>query len=61
MSVRSASPTHSLCLLLLQMDSYLGVVQDYDIGSDFMHYIERHPKLKDEPEDYQFEEFSPDE
>lgn len=45
----------------LQMDHYLGVVQDYDIGSDFMHYIERHPKLKDEPEDYQFEEFSPEE
>ena len=54
-------PNLAILPLFLQMDHYLVAVQDYDIGSDFMHYIERHPKLKDEPEDYQFEEFSPEE
>ena len=43
------------------MESYVGTVQEYEIGHDFMHYIERHPKLQNEPEDYQFEEFNPEE
>lgn len=45
--------------LRVQMDTYLSTVQGYEAGQDFMHYIRRHPKMKEEPEDYLFEEFNP--
>ena len=45
----------------MQMDSYLSAVQEYEVGEDFMRYIERHPKMREEPEDYLFEELNPEE
>ena len=44
-----------------QMVANLSAVQEYVVGRDFMRYIERHPKLKEEPEDYLFEGFNPEE
>lgn len=42
------------------MAKHLEDVKDYHIGSEFMDYIHQHPKQREEPEDYLFEEFDPE-
>ena len=43
-----------------QMGNFINDVEEYNIGSEFMAYIRRHPEQMEEPEDYLFEEFDPD-
>ena len=50
------------CLYLyLQMDSYLTTLHHFEIGEDFMQYIQRHPTMRREPEDFLLEDFNPEE
>ena len=35
-------------------------VREYQVGTDFMRYVQRHPRQKEEPEDFHFEEYDPD-
>ena len=35
-------------------------VREYQVGTDFMHYVQRHPQRREEPEDFHFEEYDPD-
>ena len=34
--------------------------REYDVGTDFMHYIGEQPEQMQEPEDYLFEEYDPE-
>ena len=34
--------------------------REYEVGTDFMRYIQRHPQQSEGPEDYLFEEYNPD-
>ena len=43
-----------------QMARNIDEVRDYEVGHEFMRYIEHHPEAKEEPEDYLFEEFDPE-
>lgn len=52
-----------MCVILgssLKMVRFLDDVREYNIGSEFMAYIQRHPEQQEEPEDYLFEEFDPE-
>ena len=35
-------------------------VREYQVGTDFMRYVQRHPQRREEPEDFHFEEYDPD-
>lgn len=41
------------------MDHFLSKVDDFEVGEDFMQFIERHHTVTEEPKDFLFEEFDP--
>ena len=49
-----------LPLSLSQVHQKMLDVREYQVGTDFMHYVQRHPRQKEEPEDFHFEEYDPD-
>jgi len=42
------------------VDELLEETGRYQVGSEFMSYISKHPEQREEPEDYLFEEFDPE-
>ena len=42
------------------VDNLLEEAGQYQIGSEFMSYISKHPEQREEPEDYLFGEFDPE-
>ena len=44
----------------LQFMALQDQVTDFEPGRDFYHHVIRQPQLKDEPNEFVFEEFDPD-
>ena len=47
-------------IIIMQLVINLEEAQDYEIGSEFLSFIQRQKRVCDELEDYHFEEFDPE-
>ena len=43
-----------------QLEEQLERTREYEVGNEFLQFIERHPAAEEELEDYHFEEFDPE-
>ena len=46
--------------LLFQLEDQLERTREYEVGNEFLQFIERQPAAEEDLEDYHFEEFDPE-